>query len=475
MNEWDTIDTDQWQRNGEQFALECFHLAAQSVPAYREFLRKEKCNPTKVKSFADWQQIPITTKENYLTQYALQELAWGGTLGSAACIHSSSGSTGQPQYWPCSLQELKAASQYYAAIFENAFQIHKRSTLLIICFGMGTWIAGSYTVASTLLLQREGFNITTVTPGFDRSETLRILREVAVHFEQVVVAGIPSFIKDLAEACCTTTAQNRPQVHFLLAGEPFPELWRSYVIDLDRNRTTQAISMLGSADAGLIGFESNLTIQLRQLLSDNSVASAAYFDSERVPSLFHYDPTHRFIENCEQNITVTANRVIPLIRYNTFDIGGVLQSASLKALSQSLDIQQPTSGWAGNLPVVYLFGRGDCSTTLFGANIYAENIQEFLLNSELGRFSSGRFYMQTEYSDKADQTFRLHIEMAAGAMPGSLATEALATELSLALRKRSSEYARIWEEYGERALPSLLLHPYGCPDHFPKNRHKNIR
>ena len=83
--------------------------------------------------------------------------------------------------------------------------------------------------------------------------------------------------------------------------------------------------------------------------------------------------------------------------------------------------------------------------------------------------------MQTEYGDNADQTFSLHVEMADGTQSEGVPCDALAIELSLALRKRSTEYARIWEEYGERALPSVRLHPYGCPKHFPKNRQKNVR
>ena len=294
--EWAKLSSEQWLRSGEFDALNCFQEAARRVPAYRHFLKNQGFSPNDVLSMADWDHIPITNKENYLSQYSLEDLAWDGTLISAACIHSSSGSTGQPQYWPCSMRELERASKYYATVLKEGLLADKRSTLLMICFGMGTWIAGSYTVASALLLQRDGLNITTVTPGFNRAEALRILQDVAVKFEQVVIAGIRSFIKDLVDAWHASEPANKPIFHCLLAGEPFPEPWRSYIKSFHSAGKTQAISILGSADAVLIGFESNWTIQLRQALSSCNVAYRyALLDSERVPSTFHYDPTHRYI------------------------------------------------------------------------------------------------------------------------------------------------------------------------------------
>jgi phenylacetate-CoA ligase len=342
----------------------------------------------------------------------------------------------------------------------------------MVCFGMGTWIAGSYTVASALLLQNEGLNLTVVTPGFNRSESLRILQNLAHNFEQVVIAGIPSFIKDLAETWHASPANKHSAVHFLLAGEPFPELWRSHVTAIQKEKPCHAISILGSADAGLIGFESNFTIELRQELSTDKELCLSVFETDRVPSLFHYDPTHRFIEVDQQQLLVTTNRVVPLIRYNTLDQGGICQPTMQSVITDSTPDRKSEPCWAGRLPLVYLFGRGARSTTLFGANIYAENIQEFLLSSRIAKLTSGRFYMRTDYDGQADQTFVVHVELADGANFSDLDLRQTAVELSLALRQRSSEYARIWEEYGERALPSLQLHPHGCPVHFPTNVHR---
>lgn len=395
----------------------------------------------------------------------------GGNLQTAACIHSSSGSTGQPQYWPCSLDELQRAKHFYASILEGQFLARQRSTLMIVCFGMGTWIAGSYTSACGLLLQLDAFPLTIVTPGFNRAEALRILGSIGCQYDQVVLAGIPSFIKDLAEAwrrsrdICSRD-QYQPILHFLLAGEPFPESWRSYILGLTQNSSSRIVSMLGSADAGFIGFETDVTIRLRQKLARRTDLRKEMLGDERVPSIFCYDPCYRYLETREDQLLVTAERAVPLIRYNTLDYGRIVETSYKEPVNVTRDHRSHGPFREGIYPLVYLFGRGARSTTLFGANIYAESVQDFLFSSPIKDQCTGRFVMRTEYDNRAEQKFLLHFELTDGVNPNDIDQQKIARELAQVLRTRSSEYSRIWDEYGERALPYVLFHPYESPEHF---------
>ena len=66
-----------WEKKREKYAVSLFQKAARCIPAYKDFLKKNKVNPQKIKTFEDFKQIPATSKKNYIQQYPLKSLAWG--------------------------------------------------------------------------------------------------------------------------------------------------------------------------------------------------------------------------------------------------------------------------------------------------------------------------------------------------------------------------------------------------------------
>ena len=64
-----------------QDVINLFKAAASDVPAYRDFLKREAFDPMSVNSVEDFQRVPLISKKNYLQQYSLSELLWGGILG----------------------------------------------------------------------------------------------------------------------------------------------------------------------------------------------------------------------------------------------------------------------------------------------------------------------------------------------------------------------------------------------------------
>ena len=68
-----------WSREREARPLKLFHEAARRVPAYKDFLKKNKVNPAKIKTFKDFQFVPPISKKNYLRQYPLEKLVWDAT------------------------------------------------------------------------------------------------------------------------------------------------------------------------------------------------------------------------------------------------------------------------------------------------------------------------------------------------------------------------------------------------------------
>src|SRR3546814_13374610 len=74
-----------------------------------------------------------------------------------------------------------------------------RRTLAVVCFALGTWIGGMFTAACCRHLAAKGYPITTVTPGNNRDEILRVVQALGPQFDQTVLLGYPPFLKDVID------------------------------------------------------------------------------------------------------------------------------------------------------------------------------------------------------------------------------------------------------------------------------------
>jgi phenylacetate-CoA ligase len=462
----DTAST--WEEEGRRHALAVFRAAARRVPAYREFLRRHGVDPERVRTYEEFRRVPVTDKVNYVGAHPLEDLVWDGDLSQASLVHASSGTTGVAHFWPCSDAELDQAAGVQELVYRDGFAADGASTLVVVCFGMGCWIAGSYTAAAARLVRQKGYDLTVVTPGFDKAEALRVLAALGPKFGQTVVAGIPSFVKDLLEAWARDARARQVRVKLLLAGEGFTEGWRDHVLRLTRAESPVAdvAGILGSADGGILGFETPDSVRIRRLAAGREKVRAALFGGERLPALLNYVPAHRFFEEEGGELVVTACRAAPLVRYNTHDRGGLFTAADLaERLGPS-----GTPGMAGRLglPFAYVFGRGALTATLYGANVYAENVQEVLLDGALARQVTGRFTLETKYDDNQDQYLQVNVELAEQARADEGLARRVADAFATTVRRLSSEYNRIYEEYGSRAAPRVVLCPHGDPGLFPR-------
>jgi phenylacetate-CoA ligase len=90
-----------WIRRGEKMALRLFRQMAERVPAYKDFLRKNKVDPKKIKTIKDFKSVPTVDKNNYLRRYPLEKLCWDGRFNERQWVFATtSGSTGKPFYFP---------------------------------------------------------------------------------------------------------------------------------------------------------------------------------------------------------------------------------------------------------------------------------------------------------------------------------------------------------------------------------------
>lgn len=459
-------------------ALDLFYETAKRVPAYQDFLKKHHVNPAKIRTLEDFKLVPIVTKENYLKAYPLKDLLWDGKANDARVISMSSGSSGQPFYWPRGALSIDESFRIVGQAFNQSFQTKEKETLAIISFAMGTWIAGTYMYSAMLALAESGHKITTITPGINKEEALRIITEIGSNFEQIVLMGYPPFVKDILDAAYEAGMDlSKYNVKLLFAGENFSEKWRDYVLKRvgKKNDLFASVSIYGTADAGIIGMESPLSIYARRLATQSSELFEQLFpNASSLPTLVEYHPELRFTEEIGGQIIFTVNNSLPLIRYMIKDEGRVLTHQELLQAIHSSRGEVPKD-YVDNTRTGYiaLYGRPDVATMFYALNIYPENIKYGLEVPELQPHLTGKFIIQSVYHDETqEQTLHLRVELQKDVQPTEELKRLIFKRVLESLQKNNSEFNKLRQDIKEKSDPIITLVPFGDPAFQIKIKHR---
>ncbi|HVK21154.1 MAG TPA: phenylacetate--CoA ligase family protein [Actinokineospora sp.] len=441
--------------------LDLFQQVAATVPAYRKFLAERGINPAAVTTMADFHALPLIDKDNYHRSYPLPELCRDGRLDGCDMVAVSSGSSGQPTVWPRSLTDELHIARRFEQVFRT-FQAHERSTLAVVCFPLGTWVGGLFTTACVRHLAAKGFPITVVAPGNNKAEILRVLPELACHFDQVVLLGYPPFVKDVVDTGLAAGFDwSRHDVKLVLAGEVFSEEWRDLVGQRlgMADPVTASASLYGTADAGVLGNETPLSVTTRRFLAGRPDLAKELFGDSRLPTLVQYDPSSRYFEVDNGTLLFSGDNGAPLIRYHIADTGGVVSSMDMRDF---LVRNGFTPDFDNDLPFVFVFGRSLFTVSFFGANIYPENVTVGLEQSGISDWVTGKFVLETVSDADENTQLQVTVELAPGKTGNP---DTLAAAIRDQLLRLNSEFAHYVP--AERQLPQVILRPAGDPDHFP--------
>jgi phenylacetate-CoA ligase len=323
----DKLLLDQQSINPEDHIMALFHRCVAEVPAYRKFLEAQNVNPTNITTYRTFSALPLMDKASYIYAYPLAERCLGGSLKSSDRVAVSSGSTGQPTFWPRAIADELDVAVRFEQVFKDSFHAYERTTLTVVCFALGNWVGGLYTTSCCWHLTSKGYPLMVATPGNNKAEIFRVIQALAPHFEQTVLLGYPPFVKDvidsgIAEGIDWTTYN--PKLVF--AGEVFSEEWRSLI--LKRIGSTSpcydSASLYGTADGGVLGNETPLSIAIRRWFSVHPKAARSLFGESRLPTLVQYDPASRFFELHDDTLVVSGENSVPLLRYHIADKGGLV-------------------------------------------------------------------------------------------------------------------------------------------------------
>ncbi len=472
--------SDYWSLEQRKLSLRLFHLASLYVPAYKKFIKSKKINPSSIRKWSDFKKIPCISKNNYLKQNSLNKLCWDGHLNKPLVFTSTSGSTGEPFYFPRQHQ----LDWQYSIIIEHFLRNNKyfkknQPILVIIGFGMGVWIGGLITYkAFEIVAHRLNFPLSIITPGINKQEIFKALKNLAPYYKQVILIGYPPFIKDVIdEAQKEGIDFKKINLRLIFAAEAFTEEFRDYLINKTniKNRYLDTMNIYGTADIGAMAFETPLSILIRTLASKNkNLFNDIFGRINKTPTLAQYNPLFIGFETENGDIILTGNNAIPLIRYKVGDHGGVYSyDEMIEILNRyGIDIfleakKADIAHTLNEFPFVFVFERDDFSTTLYGLQVYPETIREVLIKSPFNDYLTGKFTMLTKFNQKQDQYLEINIELKKNiqSLP-YLQKKHLLKRIVQNLREKNSEYRELFNHLKNRALPKLVFWPYEHPEFF---------
>jgi len=452
---------------------------ASDVPAYRALLAEQDIDPARIETPQDFRRLPLLDKKNYVKRFPLDDLVLGGKLTRADFFAVSSGSTGEPTFWPRSQAEEFPVAVRFEQVFRDAFRAHEKRTLAVICFALGTWVGGMFTTACMRHLSAKGYQIVTATPGNKIDEILRTVSRLAPQFEQTVLLGYPPFLKEVIDAGRSQGVDwPRFDVKLVMAGEVFSETWRDLVAErLGAPKGSKpdslrfSSSIYGTADAGVLGQETPVSIAIRRFLADRPEAARELFGDTRLPTLCQYDPAARYFESLDGSLCFSGWNGVPLVRYHIADRGGILPFDGMLQAIRDLggdpiaEVRETGGPEPRRQPFVWVLGRTDFTVSFFGANVFPETISLGLEQPEVRAHVTGKFVMEVKEGLADKPRLTIAVELAAGKPGTNELGDAIATALLAQLRRLNSEFANYVPR--EFQTPLVTLYPQGHPDYFP--------
>lgn len=467
-----------WSKIQEKQLLRILKEASRTVPAYKKFLTSNKIDVDAIKTLKDFDTIPPVTKKNYLRAYPWRDLSKNNSLKNDPLVMTStSGSTGEPFYFPRT-QAIDIQSSVAHQMFLRSAKVSKnKSTLVIDCFGMGVWIGGLITYQAFKYISERGYAMSIITPGINKREIFQALKNIGGAYDQIILCGYPPFIKDVIdEGKAKGILWSDYSLKIIFAAEGFSETFRDYIIKEagihDVYRDT--MNIYGSADIGTMAQETPVCILLRRLaLSNKELYMSLFGQGTRLPTVAQYIPEFINFESKNGSVYCTGDNALPLVRYEIGDNGGVLTYKEVEELCNQAGVDLKTEIKKAKiedtiieLPFVSVYERSDFSASFYGALIYPEFIKKGLSHELLDEYITGKFTMSTKNDKNENQYLEINIETKSNQkITKTLQTQVKKLLLST-LTSHSAEYKKILESLEDKAHPKLVFWEYGHETHF---------
>jgi len=402
-----------WEGKGKEKALATFHEAAERTPAYKKILEEKNIDPKKIKTFEDFQKkVFLTDKKNYILQSSLEDLCLE-KLDRMYTVSMSSGTSGLPCFWPRLQGQDRMIPKFMELSLIQGTEIDKKSTLLIIGLALGVYTSGEMMSYAMKELANGGkYPITVVTTGSEKESIIQVLRNLAPHYQQVILWGYPSFLREVIDEAGRNRIDFKEfNLRIGVGGEGFTKQWEDFMkekLGLSQKDPTRVMIVFGESAGGVIGISSPFTNLIRELASQDTALFRDLFGEARgtylLPMLVEFNPLAVFIEEVKGELVLTKKAAIPIIRYNLHDIGGVISHKKaleiLKAHKYNpFDLLKKWNIGEEKIwtqPMFYVFGRSDNVVSVDGANVYPESLEEIIYGSDMPRVKGFKLFLKTD-------------------------------------------------------------------------------
>lgn len=421
LNKLSNLSPDFIDRMSEKRLLYAFHRAANRVPHYNKFLNSNNIDAKSIKTAQDlFKNVPPIDKKSYIqTSQNLSDLCVDGKLHEASLLCKSSGFSGNPCIWPRSYEEEEQGRKQSNSFFNYLLEFDKYKTLAINTFFQGAWIAG------TSLNRTLNKGVSLFVSGTKSEEAIEIIEKCRNEYDQIVIFGYPPFLKLLIDLGKSEKDDfwTKDSTRFILipSSEGFSEGWREYINRrLNKNDVKElnnhVYSTYGSSDLGIFGSaETPTTVKIRQAAyADQSIAEMLFGDtSKNLPMLFNYNPLQFHINLNDKSelefSTLSPDTLVPLIKYNIHDMGGIIRYGAIENKLESAKISLKLDISA---PMFYLYGRASGEVRIAACMIYPENISDALFSDRvIAEQITGAFKIRTEENSQKNSEFILEIEL----------------------------------------------------------------
>ena len=231
-------------------------------------------------------------------------------------------------------------------------------------------------------------------------------------FAQVALLGYPPFVKDVVDRA-GAGRRGRASPSSSSSRARFSEEWRTLVGA--RTGSTRpcydSASLYGTADAGVLGCETPLSVAIRRFLAATPEAAADLFGSHACrrssSTTRRAASSRRATERCSSRPPWR-----PPSRYHIADEGGLVGFGEMLAFLRDRGFDPGRVGGGRGirpLPFVYL-GRSHFTVSYFGANVYPENIAVALEQPPVCDWVTGKFVLQSREDDDRNRYLALVVE-----------------------------------------------------------------
>jgi phenylacetate-CoA ligase len=443
-----------------------FKDTVRSSPAYKKFIKSKGFQHIAINTQKDFDKIPIIDKNSYLYKYKFNEFFLNNKV--PPMMYASSGSSGKPTFWARGDEQEEIGGKIHEKIFKDIFNIKKNDkTLVVVCFSMGVWVAGNYTLSSCRYVSKKGYNLTTITPGIEKEDILNILKNIAPEFTNLIIAGYPPFVMDIINECKARKINLNNKGRFIItAGDKFDENWRDAIKDRFKLKALHhVIGIYGSADAGVLGHETPLTIFIRrEALKNKKIYGQLFGLAKTTPAIVQFHPEYIYFENSGEELILTTKTACPLIRYNIHDIGEIYDPTKIIEMYSKLGLNKKSlhlleRKWG--MPFIVIKGRTDVAVTFYAINIYPEHIKSCLEDKRISKFLSGNYMAYNKTINKGRrQRLYIKLELAPNVKNSDHLQKVVSDCIIDKLAKVNIEYRKLYSSINNRAIPVVSLNQY---------------